>query len=201
MHTLSHTPIHTHNNLFPWHTREENIEMLARRRSMGLCGLMVWKRWAEEGGISYWDLIGLSVVENGSLLQSASQNQQTRKTFPCYGREPQPAAFSFKQRKVQVALWSLHKFIIQYNHGHDPNSDYFWEDHNLALCPKHNCKKAKNIQFWEQNAHWGRMWIFTQKSNFWSLDLQQGKHLIKAGVISEPPSRGSQPFVRPTSDC
>lgn len=42
-HTLSltHTHANTHTNLFPWHTREENIEILARRRSMGLCGLMV----------------------------------------------------------------------------------------------------------------------------------------------------------------
>lgn len=45
-----HTASHTHNNLFPRRTREENIEMLARRRSMRLCGLMVWERWAEEGG-------------------------------------------------------------------------------------------------------------------------------------------------------
>lgn len=45
-----HTASHTHNNLFPRRTREENIEMLARGRSMRLCGLMVWERWAEEGG-------------------------------------------------------------------------------------------------------------------------------------------------------
>lgn len=42
MEICTHT--YTHNNLFPWHTREENIEMLARGGSMGLCGLMVRKR-------------------------------------------------------------------------------------------------------------------------------------------------------------
>lgn len=84
----------THTNLFPWHTREENIEMLARGRSMGLCGLMVWKRWAEERRISDWN--PASIVQNGLQLQI----QQTENV--CYGHEPQPASSSFNQGKVWV---------------------------------------------------------------------------------------------------
>lgn len=40
---------------------------------------MVWKRWAEEGGILYWDLT--SIVENWPQLHSATHIQQKKKHF------------------------------------------------------------------------------------------------------------------------
>lgn len=83
--THTHTHQHTHNNLFLWHTREENIEILARRRSMGLCGFMARKGWAKEGGISYWDLSSagllLRINRQGRCSSAVTVDPESNETF------------------------------------------------------------------------------------------------------------------------
>lgn len=133
-----HSHTHTHNNLFPWHTREENRVTLAKGRSMELCGLMVWKRWAEEGGILYWDLT--SIVENWPQLHSATHIQQKKKAFLSYNCELQTPESLFNCRKlwVQLELWSLAQ---QCDHAHRPRYDRVSVGHH-AHDTMRSCTKA-----------------------------------------------------------